>query len=94
MSFSDDPYQVKLADFNFRKGEKFLYEYDFFNGRKHLLRIENILSFDPKKKYAFCTGGGNLSILAAQRKAAEFDRVEDEFTDQLKDKLPTFLKEY
>lgn len=94
MSFSDDPSQVKLADFKFRRGEKFLYEYDFFNGWKHLLRIEEILSFDPKKKYPLCTGGGNLSISEAQRKAAEFDRVEDEFTDQLKVKLPAFLKEY
>ena len=93
MSFSDDPYQVRLADFKFRKGEKFLYEYDFFNSWKHLLRIEDILSVDPKKKYPLCTGGGNLSI-AAQRKAAEFDRVEDEFADQLKAKLPAFLKEY
>ncbi len=94
MSFSDDPHQVKLADFKFRRGEKFLYEYDFFNGWKHLLRIEDILSFDPKKKYPLCTGGGNLSISEAERKAAEFDRVEDEFTDQLKNKLPGFLKEY
>ena len=94
MSFSDDPHQVKLADFKFRRGEKFLYEYDFFNGWKHLLRIEDILSFDPQKKYPLCTGGGNLSISEAERKAAEFDRVEDEFTDQLKDKLPAFLKEY
>ena len=94
MSFSDDPYQVRLADFKFRKGEKFLYEYDFFNGRKHLLRIEDILSFNPKKKYPLCTGGGNLSVSAAQRKAAEFDRGEDEFTDKLKAKLPAFLKEY
>ncbi len=94
MSFSDDPYQVKLADFKFRRGEKFLYEYDFFNGWKHLLRIEDILSFDPKKKYPLCTGGGNLSVSAAERKATEFDRGEDEFTDQLKDKLPAFLKEY
>ncbi len=35
-----------------------------------------------------------MSVSEAQRKAAEFDRVEDEFTDQLKDKLPAFLKEY
>ena len=93
MSFSDDPYQVRLADFKFRKGEKFLYEYDFFNSRKHLVRVEDILSIDPKKQYPLCTSGGNLSI-SAQQKMEEFDRVEDEFTDQLKAKLPAFLKEY
>ena len=94
MSFSDDPFQVRLADFKFRKSEKFLYEYDFFNSWKHLLRIEDILSVDPKKKYPLCTGGGNLSISEAEKKAAEFDRGEDKFTDQLKAKLPAFLKEY
>jgi len=94
MSFSDDPYQVRLADFKFRKGEKFLYEYDFFNGWKHLIRIEDILSVNPQKKYPLCTGGGNLSVSEAERKAAEFDRVEDDISNQLKDKLPAFLKEY
>jgi hypothetical protein len=83
-----------LAAFKFRKGEKFLYEYDFFNSWKHLLRIEDILSVDPKKHYPLCTGGGNLSISEAKRKAAEFDRVEDEISNQLKDKLPAFLEEY
>lgn len=94
MNFSDNPHQVKLADFKFRRGEKFLYEYNFFDNWKHLIRIEEILSVDPKKKYPLCTGGGNLSISAAQLKAAEFDRGEDEFTDQLKAKLPAFRKEY
>ena len=59
MSFSDDPHQVKLADFKFRKRERFLYEYDFFNSRKHLVRVEDILSVDPQKHYPLCTGGGN-----------------------------------
>jgi len=94
LSFSDDPYQVKLNAFKFRKGEKFLYEYDFFNGWKHLVRIEDIISVDPKKKYPLCTDGGNLSISEAERKAAEFNRVEDEISTQLKAKLPAFLMEY
>ena len=94
MSFSDDPHQVKLANFKFRRGEKFLYEYDFFSSCKHLIRIEDILSFDPKKKYPLCTGGGNLSVSEAERKATEFAEVEDEISKQLKDKLPAFLKEY
>jgi hypothetical protein len=94
MSFSDDPFQVRLADFKFRKGEKFLYEDDFFSSWKHLLRIEDILSVDSQKHYPLCTGGGNLSISEAQRKAAEFAEVEDKISNQLKDKLPAFLKEY
>jgi hypothetical protein len=94
MSFSDDPYQVQLADFKFRKSEKFLYEYDFFNSWTHLIRIEDILSFDSKKKYPLCTGGGNLPVSEAEQKAEEFAKVEDEISKQLKDKLPAFLKEY
>jgi hypothetical protein len=57
MSFSDDPYQVKLADFKFRRGEKFLYEYDFFNGRKHFVRIEDILSVN-RKEFPVCLQRG------------------------------------
>ena len=94
MNFSDNPYQVQLVEFRFRKGEKFLYEYDFFNGWKHLVRIEDIISFDLKKKYPLCTGGGNLSISTAAKKAEEFAKVEEEISHQLKDKLPAFLEKY
>jgi len=94
MSFSDDPYQVQLADFKFRKSEKFLYEYDFFNSWTHLIRIEDILSFDPKKNYPLCTGGRNLSISTAYQKAEEFAEVEAEVSNKLRDKLPAFLEKY
>ncbi len=62
MSFSDDPSQVKLADFKLRRGEKFLYEYDFFNGRKHLLRIIEVAEI-LKKKY----GSKLIDLLPAER---------------------------
>ena len=94
MSFSDDPYQVRLVDFKCRKGEKFLYEYDFFNSWKHLVRVEAILSVDQKKHYPLCTGGGNLSISEVERKAAESTEVKDKISNQLKAKLPAFFKEY
>ena len=42
VSFSDDPTQVRLADFRFREREKFLYEYDFIDGWRHQLRVEAI----------------------------------------------------
>ncbi|CAN5217726.1 hypothetical protein BH20ACI1_BH20ACI1_25700 [soil metagenome] len=94
MSFFDDPYKFQLADFKFRKGEKFLYEYDFFNSWKHLVRIEDILSFEPKKNYPLCTGGRNLSISTAYQKAEEFAEVEAEVSNKLRDKLPAFLEKY
>lgn len=93
MNFSDNPNRVQLADFKFRKSEKFLYEYDFFNSWTHTVRVEDILSFDSKKKYPLCTGGRNLSIAAFQN-AEKFAETEDEISKQLKDKLPAFLKEY
>jgi hypothetical protein len=94
MSFSDDPFQVQLADFKFRKGEKFLYEFDFFNSWTHIVRIEDILSFDPKKKYPLCTGGRNLSIYFAQQKAEEFAVIKDEVSGKLNEKLPKFAEKY
>ncbi len=42
LSFSDDPTQVRLADFRFREREKFLYEYDFIDCWRHQLRVEAI----------------------------------------------------
>ena len=94
MSFSDDPFQVQLADFKFRKGEKFLYKFDFFNSWTHIIRIEDILSFDLKKKYPLCTGGRNLSIFKALEIDEEFARIEDEISGKLKEKLPSFLVKY
>lgn len=94
MNFSDNPNGVQLADFKFRKTEKFLYEYDFFNIWTHTVRVEDILSFDPKKKYPLCTGGRNLSIAMAQQKAEEFAGIKDAVSDKLNNKLPKFAKKY
>jgi hypothetical protein len=66
----------------------------FFNSRRHLLRIEDILSVNPPKQYPFCTGGANLSISEAESKAAEFAEIEAKISNQLKAILPAFLKEY
>ena len=47
-SFADDPREVRLADFQFRTGESFRYEYDFGDGWEHELLIETILAPDPQ----------------------------------------------
>ena len=49
-----------------------------------MLRIEDILSFDPKKNYPLCTGGGNLSISTAAKKAEGFAEIEEEISRQLR----------
>ena len=57
LSFSDDPETVRLKDFRFRINECFRYEYDFTDGWKHLIRVENILAHGGRRDYPVCTGG-------------------------------------
>ena len=56
-TFSDDPDAVRLKDFRFRIDERFLYEYDFTDGWKHQIRVENILAHGDRRDYLVCTGG-------------------------------------
>jgi Plasmid pRiA4b ORF-3-like protein len=55
--FRDDPHAVRLADLGLRVGERFLYEYDFFDGWCHDVRVEAILQVEPARRYPMCTGG-------------------------------------
>jgi Plasmid pRiA4b ORF-3-like protein len=55
--FSDDPRQVRLADFHFRLRERFLYEYDFGDLWQHEIRVEQKLSVHPKRRYPTCISG-------------------------------------
>jgi len=57
MSFADDPYQVTLATFKLRVGERFVYEYDMGDFWQHDIRIERVLPLDLRKAYPVCTGG-------------------------------------
>ena len=55
--FSDDAEDVRLSDFQFRRYERFLYEYDFGDLWQHEIRVEETLPLDPKKTYPVCIGG-------------------------------------
>ena len=55
--FSRDARQVPLAGFGFRRGERFTYEYNFFAGWRHDIRVEEILPRSPRRRYPACTGG-------------------------------------
>jgi hypothetical protein len=55
ISFADDPYQVILADFKLRTGERFVYEYDMGDCWQHDLRLEAVLPLEPRKHYPVCT---------------------------------------
>ena len=95
MSFSDNPHQVRLNDFNFRKGEKFFYEYDFFESWKHIIRVEDILKFDLKKKYPICTGGKNLIATEDYREDEfSFNGIQDESAILSGEKLKEFCGLY
>lgn len=57
IGFRDDARQVPLSRFGFRVGERFVYEYDFFAGWVHDLRVEAILAAEPGRAYPRCVGG-------------------------------------
>jgi Plasmid pRiA4b ORF-3-like protein len=57
LSFNKDAHQVRLADFQFRLGERFLYEYDFGDQWEHQIRLERILPLPPQQIYPVCMGG-------------------------------------
>jgi hypothetical protein len=49
---------ITLAALRFRKGARFIYEYDLNIPWRHEVRIEERLELDACKTYPFCTGGG------------------------------------
>ena len=55
--FSRDARQVRLAGFGLRAGERFTYEYNFFAGWRHDIRVEQVLPRSPRRRYPACTGG-------------------------------------
>ena len=57
VGLADDPRQVRLADFELRVGERFLYEYDFTDSCQHDVRVELLLPFEPGQRYPRCIGG-------------------------------------
>jgi len=61
IAFTDDPQQVRLADFLFRPNERFAYEYDFCALWRHEIRLEQIVPFDPVQTYPVCTGGARAA---------------------------------
>jgi len=57
VSFADSPDQVRLADFRFRTGERFSYEYNFHVPWRHEIRVEQIVSPAPGQRYPVCVAG-------------------------------------
>jgi hypothetical protein len=59
--FSHDAHTVTLARFGLREGERFTYEYDFFDAWRHDIRVEKILTAQPSHRYPVCTSGARAA---------------------------------
>lgn len=57
MTFADNPHTVRLADFRLRKGERFVYEYDFGDFWQHDIRLEQMGPPTTRVHYPVCTVG-------------------------------------
>jgi hypothetical protein len=78
---------VTLAALRFRKGARFVYEYDLNIPRRHEVRIEDRLEPEAEKAYPLCTGGsgacppedcgGPESFMAGRDDLLSFDAFED-----------------
>lgn len=69
MSFSDNAHKIFLDDFNFDVGDKFTYEYNFFEHCIVDIRIENIKDISAQA-FAYCTKGNGMPG------ASKYDEVE------------------
>lgn len=78
---------VMLATLRFRKGARFVYEYDLNIPWRHEVRIEDRLELEARKTYPVCTGGsgacppedcgGPESFMARCDDRFSFDALED-----------------
>jgi len=55
--FRDNARQVRLADLGLRPTERFTYDYDFTDGWRLDLRLEQIQTATPGRTYPRCSGG-------------------------------------
>jgi Plasmid pRiA4b ORF-3-like protein len=78
---------VTLAALRFRKGARFIYEYDLNIPWRHEVRIEDRLELEARKTYPVCTGGdgacppedcgGPASFMDHRDDRFSFDALED-----------------
>ena len=57
VGFRDDPHRVHVAELGLRPTERFVYDYDFTDGWRLDLRLEQILAAGAGRVYPRCTGG-------------------------------------
>ncbi|MEQ1977492.1 plasmid pRiA4b ORF-3 family protein [Xenorhabdus sp. SGI240] len=59
IGFPDNPYKIMLDDFEFDAGDRFTYEYNFFEHWLHDIRIEKILE-NSNLTSPFCLAGNRM----------------------------------
>jgi hypothetical protein len=57
VGFRDDPHRVHVTELGLRPTERFVYDYDFTDGWRLDLRLEQILAPAAGRVYPRCTGG-------------------------------------
>lgn len=61
IAFGSDAHAVRLAEFRFRRNERFLYEYDFGDFWQHPIRFEGMAAPTERKTYpAYVRGAGTV----------------------------------
>ncbi len=88
--FDDNPRQVQLRDFHFRLKETWLYEYDLTDWWQHEIRLEQILSLDPAKRYPICVAGRRRGPIEDCGGAFAFMELQDKYP--LWEALPQFAQ--
>lgn len=56
-----DARTVPLTRFGLRHGERFVYEYDFYDAWRHDIRVEQITAAVPGQRYPLCSGGARTA---------------------------------
>lgn len=60
ISFNDDAHTVYMDEFEFDVGDKFTYEYNFFEHIMHDIRIEDIKNLPITENIIFCINGSGM----------------------------------
>ena len=74
LSFSDDPHTVSLDDFDFDVGDRFTYEYNFYEHWLHDIRIEAIENDRTLPVATYCVKGNGMP---GANKYDEYERTMD-----------------
>jgi Plasmid pRiA4b ORF-3-like protein len=60
ISFNEDAHAIYIDDFEFDVGDKFTYEYNFFEHIMHDIRIEKIMDLPATKNLIYCISGSGM----------------------------------